>query len=260
MRVCLVMLEEPFYLPRHLGALLDNHHRNVSLIALVPARLPRESFGDYFGRLMAMYGPLAFGRQALRFASLGVRNTLRRVRRHPTGGSLGHIAETHGIPTVRVPDVNSVDFRECLVTHRVDLLASVACPQVFQKPLLDYPRRGCINVHGALLPDYRGVFSAFWVLFHEEKFTGATVHYMTAGIDDGPVIARERIPIGPGDTVDRLCRKTAKLGMTLLDRSLARIQSDTVVPTPQHAAEGRYHSYPTRTDRKQFLQNGHRYF
>jgi methionyl-tRNA formyltransferase len=89
---------------------------------------------------------------------------------------------------------------------------------------------------------------SFWTLFNGEREGGVTVHYMSAGIDDGSIIAQRRFPIHDDDTVEILIGRSKALGADLLSEVLARIKRGNVTTAPNNAAEGTYYSFPTRND------------
>ena len=159
------------------------------------------------------------------------------------------MARGRGIPILRPASVNAPDFvAHVRDTLRPDLIVSVAASQIFKEPLLALPSRGCINIHGALLPRYRGMLPSFWTLFNGEREGGVTVHYMSAGIDDGSIIAQRRFPIHDHDTVETLIGRSKALGAEVLSEVLREIKRGAVATAPNNAAEGTYYSFPTRTD------------
>ena len=174
--------------------------------------------------------------------------------------SLARLARKHGLKVVHVKNVNSPDFVAELKHQQVDLIISIAVPQLFKNSLMAVPKYRCINLHGAYLPYYRGCFSAFWVLLHEEKFTGATVHYITPEVDGGEILARENIPIEPKDCVDSLCRKTLKVGINLVSQAIELIRNGASTTFENPKDKAMYHFYPKKSDRTKFKKLGKKYF
>jgi methionyl-tRNA formyltransferase len=167
------------------------------------------------------------------------------------------VAEARGIRILRPASVNAPEFvafvREEL---HPDLIVSVAASQIFREPLLGIPPKGCVNIHGALLPRYRGMLPSFWTLLNGEREGGVTVHYMSAGIDDGQIIEQRRFPIHADDTVETLIGRSKAVGAELLLDVLARIEQGDVITHPNNAAEGTYYSFPTRHDVRQLKALG----
>jgi methionyl-tRNA formyltransferase len=89
---------------------------------------------------------------------------------------------------------------------------------------------------------------SFWTLFNGEREGGVTVHYMSAGIDDGAIIAQRRFPIHDSDTVETLIGRSKAIGAEVLAEVLTGIKRGAVATAPNNATEGTYYSFPTRTD------------
>jgi methionyl-tRNA formyltransferase len=160
--------------------------------------------------------------------------------------SVAAAARRHDVRLYQTRSVNSANFLDRLAALAPDVVVSVNASQKFGARLLGLPRWGCINVHGALLPRYRGRLPSFWVLANGERETGATVHVMNTELDDGPIICQERIPIEPTDSQFTLIRKTKRVGCRLLLEALDLIESRRVVLFPNERARATYYSFPTR--------------
>ncbi|MEO0435986.1 MAG: formyltransferase family protein [Pseudomonadota bacterium] len=109
--------------------------------------------------------------------------------------SLRQLARHHNFEIHTVESVNDPDFIEGLARFNAEVLLTAAYPQLFGRELLQAVPRGCINFHPSLLPAYRGAYPHFWVLAKGEEKTGVTAHFMTEGIDDGPLIAQREIAL-----------------------------------------------------------------
>jgi len=103
--------------------------------------------------------------------------------------------------------------------------------QILPQAVLDAPRRGSINVHGSLLPRYRGAAPIQWAIMRGETVTGITTFQMDAGMDTGPMLLSASTPIGPEETAGDLGIRLAALGADVLIDTLARL--DALTPTPQ---------------------------
>ena len=120
------------------------------------------------------------------------------------------------------------------------------------------PRFGIINVHGALLPDYRGLLPSFWYLYNDEKTGGATVHYMSADIDDGDIIEQGSVDLTDCRSMFRLMKKTKTLGGELMVRAIEDIAKGTVRPRKNETAKGSYFTWPTVEQAREFRARGKR--
>lgn len=128
-------------------------------------------------------------------------------------------------------------FHETVRAMEPDLVAYAAYGQLIPQGFLDIPRLGCWNVHGSLLPKYRGAAPIQWAIINGEDRTGATVMIAEAGLDTGPVLAMEEIDIRPDDTAGTLGERMAEVGADLLVSTIAAWECGEVTPQPQdHAA------------------------
>ena len=126
-----------------------------------------------------------------------------------------------------------------------DLLLVWSYSMILPQALLDLPRLGAINVHGGLLPEYRGGHVMQWALINGERETGVTLHYMDAGIDTGPIIAQQRFPIAATDDAAAVQNHLMAAGQTLLRASWPDIATGAAPRVAQDEARARY--YPMRT-------------
>ena len=255
MRIYVLTQEDAFYLPRLLDQLLAAR-RDVVGIGVVPGELRAAHARRYW----ALMGSRAFALQVANLAAHRVLGLAGRVVPLARSYSVADAARRHRVPLERVPAVNAPAFVERLRRQAVDLLVSLACPQILRRDVLSVPPRGAINLHGALLPDYRGLLPAFWVLANGEPHTGATVHYMHEEVDLGPVILQERVPIRPDDTVHTLVQRTKlEVGGPLLVRALEQIEQGTAAGRPTDPRAGRAFRYPDADAIRRFRARGRRF-
>ena len=115
--------------------------------------------------------------------------------------SIAQLANAYGIPYEHVDNPNKPEFTDALQQRSPDLLISVACPYILKEKLLGIPPRGCINIHHAPLPRYKGMMPTFWQLYHGEQQLGVTIHYMAAKVDEGDALLQESLPVTPGESL-----------------------------------------------------------
>lgn len=120
------------------------------------------------------------------------------------------------------------DIKETLVQLNPDLLCVVAYGKILPKDILDIPKMGSINVHGSLLPKYRGAAPIQWAVINGEKTTGITTMYMDEGMDTGDMIFQEEVEIGESETTGELWERLSKVGGRLLIKTLDAIENGTV--------------------------------
>jgi UDP-4-amino-4-deoxy-L-arabinose formyltransferase/UDP-glucuronic acid dehydrogenase (UDP-4-keto-hexauronic acid decarboxylating) len=154
--------------------------------------------------------------------------------------SVAELAATHHLPVFAPGDINHPIWVEKIKGLKPDLLFSFYYRHLIRRDILDIPKAGCLNLHGSLLPKYRGKAPINWVLVNGERETGVTLHYMTSRPDDGDIVAQERITISEEDTVFTLHRKAAQTAEKLLDEILPLIKKGTAPRIPQNHGQASY--------------------
>ena len=119
---------------------------------------------------------------------------------------------------------NNTEFIEKIKGLNPDVICVVAYGKILPKEILDIPRLGCINVHGSLLPKYRGAAPIQWAVINGEKQTGITTMYMDIGMDTGDMILKELVDIGEDETTGELWERLSSLGGRLLVDTLKLIE------------------------------------
>ncbi len=121
-----------------------------------------------------------------------------------------------------------------------DIFVVIAYGQILSQEILDMPRLGCINVHGSILPKYRGAAPINWCLYHGETQTGITTMLMDAGMDTGAMLLKATIPIELSDNAQDLADKLALLGADLLVETLIKWERQEITPISQDDGEATY--------------------
>ena len=120
---------------------------------------------------------------------------------------------------------NNTEFIEKIKALYPDLLCVVAYGKILPKELLDIPRYGAINVHGSLLPEYRGAAPIQWAVLNGDKRTGITTMFMDIGMDTGDMILKEETEIGEDETTGELWDRLSKIGAKLLVKTIEKIEA-----------------------------------
>ena len=128
---------------------------------------------------------------------------------------------------------NNTQFIEEMKELKPDVICVVAYGKILPKEILDIPSKGCINVHGSLLPKYRGAAPIQWAIINGEKTTGVTTMYMDIGMDTGDMILKKETAIGENETTGELWKRLAKIGAELLVETLQKIEDGTAPRIPQ---------------------------
>lgn len=147
------------------------------------------------------------------------------------------LALSHGIPVYQPTKMRDGTVAALLREMAPDCLVVVAYGRILPQEILDVPPRGCVNIHGSLLPRYRGAAPIQWSVIRGETVTGVTSMFMDAGMDTGDIIDTLTTPIGENETAGELFERLAPLGARLLSTTLAAIADGTVTRRPQNDAE-----------------------
>jgi len=154
--------------------------------------------------------------------------------------SVAELAALHGIRVISPDDPNSAEVQAQVAAAAPDFLFSFYYRSMLAPELLALAPRGALNVHGSLLPHYRGRVPVNWAVIRGERETGASLHYMTAKPDQGDVVGRQRVPILPDDTAFEVFQKVTWAAEILLERWLPDLIAGTAPREVQDLAAGNY--------------------
>jgi len=154
--------------------------------------------------------------------------------------SVAEVAATHGIPVFAPENVNHPLWIEKIKKMQPDFIFSFYYRNMLKQEILDIPAKGAFNLHGSLLPKYRGRCPINWVLVNGEKETGVTLHKMTPRPDDGDIVAQSKIEISNDDTAKSLFAKSVSAAEKMLDEALPSLVKGTAKLTPQDNSKATY--------------------
>jgi methionyl-tRNA formyltransferase len=154
-----------------------------------------------------------------------------------TPSPVKRVAERQRIPLLQPLKMKDPEFLQALAEWNPDLIAVAAFGRILTPTILSLPPHGCINVHGSLLPKYRGAGPIQWAIINGETQTGITTMLMDEGMDTGAMLLQEAISITPDDTADTLSPRMAALGGRLLVETIARLKAGTLAPQLQDASQ-----------------------
>ncbi len=146
------------------------------------------------------------------------------------------MAESYNIPIYQPVNLKKETFEDILVSANPDIIVVTAYGKILPEYVLNYPKYGCINVHGSLLPKYRGAAPMQWAIINGETKTGITIMYMEKGLDTGDMILKEELDITQDDTYETLHDKMAELSKSALIGALKLIEDGTATREKQDDA------------------------
>lgn len=258
MNLFVLTQRDAFYIPPLLErffSLMPERCR-VSGAAVLQGEMTLASAGKYF-RFM---GPKAFVVQSLHYAKHRLLDVANRFVDLDCPHSVEAAFRRHGVPLHAPTSLRDPGFQELLRSQEVDLLISIACPDIIPSELLELPTHGCVNLHGAPLPRYRGLLPSFWVLANGEEETAVTVHVMNEKLDDGPIVVQKRVPIEPDDTLHSLVLKSkVSYGAVALAEAVRQFRDGEVVLQENPESQASYFSFPTREAGLRFRRRGRKF-
>jgi len=149
-------------------------------------------------------------------------------------------AINNNIEVLQPSKVKTPEFVSAIRDLKPDLLVTAAYGKILPQDVLDIPPYGCINVHGSLLPKYRGAAPVNWAIINGEKITGITTMYTDAGMDTGDMLLKAEIEITDDMTAGELYDKLARLGAQVLKDTVKKIEDGTLQRIPQPHEQATY--------------------
>lgn len=154
--------------------------------------------------------------------------------------SVAELAALHGIPVIMPENPNADEIVEQIRGLNPDFFFSFYYREMLKAPLLAIPSRGALNMHGSLLPKYRGRVPVNWAIIRGETQTGSTLHYMTEKPDNGDIVAQQAVPILPNDTALQVFQKVTVAAEMALNAVLPSLLAGTAKAEKQDLSKGAY--------------------
>lgn len=262
MKIIIVTQEDPFYMPiffKHFFDKFDNITSGIEIAGVaIQKPLGQRSKKHLVRKMVDFYGPISFFLQSLKYVTKIVEKKLNAIHILPASFSIEYFLRKNKVKLLKYKNVNSKKFIKFVEEGKIDLIVSVAASQIFKTRILKKPKLGCINIHNAPLPDYRGMLPNFWQMYYGEEFSVMTIHEMVEEVDKGKIIFQDRTKIEKGMTLDRLIKKTKKKNAQDLIKVLKMFEKNEVKYREIPAKEGSYFSFPTKKDVSEFRKKGYR--
>jgi len=247
MKLTFLTVDDPIYLPAFYDKVLARRAPDTLAVYVVPALYRNQTPADAAVRYARTFGFGAAGQLAARVASA-------RLHRR----SIAATCSRYRVPCREVANVNAPEFLDHLRAEAADLLISVSTPQVFKRPLMETPRLGILNIHGAILPQYRGVMPSFWMMANGERQAGVSIYFVDEHVDCGIRVGLRTFEIEPNETLDHFIRRSKAISAELLLEVLEGIEQGTLERQPLDLAKGSYYSWPDAAAVRRFRSAGRR--
>jgi len=254
MKIIIITQDEPFYLADNLRYLIEVLPKHSEIVGCVVNDVSpfgkKETFLQKAKKTYDVFGLKFFMHYAMKFIN----------SKFDKSKQIDSVLEQNNIPKIVLEKpINDDESVKKIKDYKPDLLISILGNQIFKDPIINLAPKGCLNLHTALLPIYRGLMPTFWVMKNDEKYTGVSVFFVDEGIDSGPIVVQEKVEIG-NRTQEELIKYTKKLGMEAIAKSVDLIERNEVKLIENDASKKTYFSFPTKADVKEFVGKGKRFF
>ena len=247
MRIFIVTQEDPFYIPRFFRRFLKRQEADITVAGvMIQQPLGNRTAKGLARRIWSLYGTGGF-------IVMGFRYLGRRVLRlfGPWAPTVTAYCSRAGVPVITGHSVNTEAFITFIREEQIDLIVSVSASEIFRKPVLSTPPMGCINLHNAPLPAYRGMLPNFWQLYHNEEKSVLTIHRMVEQLDGGTILLQRETPIPEQMSLEQLIRTTKERSADALWDVLVQMRDGTVTEVPMRETGGSYFTWPTRQEARE---------
>jgi methionyl-tRNA formyltransferase len=251
--IVLITQNEPFYLSKSISHLIDNIPKGCRLTGVV--LLSTSPFGKKLSTLQKVFNTInVFG------LGFTFHYFIKLVKGKIDGVSVENLLIANEIPIIRLnKSINSLSSVSRIQEYRPDLLISIQGNEIFKKPIITLAAEGCLNLHTALLPKYRGLMPTFWVLKNREEKTGVSVFFVDEGIDSGPILVQREVTINDMNQAE-LIEHTKRIGMDCIIEAINKILAGDRRTIPNDSREMTYYGFPTKKDVNEFRKMGARFY
>ncbi|MCL9775473.1 formyltransferase family protein [Vibrio methylphosphonaticus] len=254
MRIIIITQDDPFYLSTNINYLLNELGKEHQVVGCVVSSVSpfgkKESLTQKALKTLRIFGVEFFIRYALRYI----------ISKVNPSNNIRSVLSKHNVPEIVLNgSINSQESLNKLRDNRPDLLISIAGNEIFKIPLINLAPKGCLNLHTALLPKYRGLMPSFWVLKNQEEYSGVSVFFVDEGIDSGPILVQKKFSL-KGLSQEKLIRYSKKLGMDAIVEAVDKISADSLDTIPNSDFEQSYYGFPTSKDVEEFRRVGGRFY
>jgi methionyl-tRNA formyltransferase len=249
MKIAFLTTDDPLYLPAFFEKVLSRRARDTFGVYVVPPLYKQQTSTQAALRYYRSFGFKVFVGLALKILGAKLK-----------GQSIDGVCRRNSVQCESIADVNAPEFLKRLGAEAPDVLVSVSCPQIFKTPLIELPTRGILNIHGAILPHYRGVMPSFWMMANGEKQAGVSIYFVNEKIDAGSLCGQRVFSIQPEETLDEFLCRSKGIAAELLLEVLGKMESGEVAGQPLNLSEGSYYSWPDAKAYKKFCAAGRQFW
>jgi len=255
MKIFIITMDDPLFTIPYLKKVIAAKQESICGIALVTKgnRITvrkNQSRLNYLTALFIILGPAYYLTNAFKTLSHKILKKLAPIFGFSSPCILEY-ARKMKIPAFVIPDPNDKIFLDELKKLEPDVIINQA-QNILKKDLLSIPKTGVINRHNALLPRNRGRLTPFWVKYKNENETGSSIHFVTEGIDAGPIIHQERFAINKNEKIKDIVNKNYQYAFTAMMKALEKLENNCADYLPNNDSDATYNSVPGIKDAIKF--------
>ncbi|PIE22873.1 MAG: hypothetical protein CSA62_09845 [Planctomycetota bacterium] len=161
------------------------------------------------------------------------------------GGKVARMAKRHGVPVDELPSVKDGKLESILAEREVELMVSINCSQKLREREFAKPRFGTINIHNSSLPEYRGLMPILHAIREGRGENGVTIHQINKDLDDGGILAQEKLEVAVGEDLLGVWRRCVDLGCSMLPEVIKDVFEGKATASPNDSGQASYFSFPT---------------
>ena len=171
-----------------------------------------------------------------------------------------HYSKKYDFPIFKTLNINDEETIKLIKKLKPDVIYSVSYPQKIKEEVLKIPKKGCINFHDSLLPQYRGMCAYFWITANNEKKGGVTAHYIDKELDTGEIVLQKEYNIASNDSMQKTYYKSSKLIGKMIFEVHNKLKEDKIKSYHQKNYKESYFSWPNDEGQKLFKKNKKKIF
>ena len=257
MRIEFLTQDDPLYILPFFEEFFRHYASEFEILQVSSSRaMGKRARGQLLRELMELYGPVGMARIGAEVVASRVLGLVPRERNASGYHTLAQLCRAYGVPYQPMESPNAKEFLAKVKERQAGVIVSVACPYILKEALLSLLPLGCVNIHHAPLPRYKGMMPTFWQMYHGEKKVGVTVHYMAAKVDEGAALLQDELEIEPGESLHNLIRRSKRHGAHCMARALRQIQAGAAKPMALNQTGGSYFTFPTSEQIREFRERG----
>lgn len=257
MRIVFLTQDDPLYILPFFDEFFHQDLRDIEVAGIFSCKTMGErNRWKLLSDLRCLYGTWGLARLIVRMIASKALALFPSGRTAKRFYSVPQICRAFGIEHKAIGNPNREENQKQIAALAPDLLVSIACPYILKAPLLGLPPLGCINIHHAPLPRYKGMMPTFWQMYHGEKQLGVTIHTMAARVDEGAALLQEELPYTGNESLDSLIRRTKRHGAHCMLQALRQIAAQSQKTLTLDGVPGSYFTFPTPAEMREFRRRG----